>query len=578
MNLHKHVTEKTNTDRNRFSRYCMKAAAGALTLVMIGGCVPAVNPLYSQNGGWTIEASAAETDSRLNEDGSLKDGSYALPLWMKTANKTSSSMAASCITGAVLEVKDGKATVTVNLQSKTMGPITAWANNWKIYQENSTEGKATAADYTVDEEGNVVQIQFELPEYAYEAGGVYVSMEISVMPGVSQTAWFDMNFDRMMEDGVYAVNGTMQKPDGTSSMSDGAIAHAIKLTVQEGEYYLTMNFKGLNVAGLRGYFSNLKYYNTGYTVGANGNPTGDLTDVTVESVQKYTDGEILSDSLGTNYPDIVTFPLIPEALTDGRVPLQVFVPIMEELSAGSGTQNVYLVLDWDSVSKTTADDAVFAEGDVIDEKPSQTPEEDDQNPGGNQGNEEKPSKDPDEGDQNNKPFENTQNPGSDAGQNQNNQNQSDQNTAPKPGGAQAAALTAGATYTAGGNTYQATSGGTVTVKTVANKKSVNIPATVTVGGVKAKVTAIGNNAFKKAKKKLTKVTIGANVTSIGKKTFAGCKKPKKITIKSKKLASVGAKAFKGISKNATIKTPKAKKKAYAKLLKNKGQAKSVKIR
>ena len=446
MNLHKHVTEKTNTDRNRFSRYCMKAAAGALTLVMIGGCVPAVNPLYSQNGGWTIEASAAEP------------------------------------------------------------------------------------------------------------------MAIS------------------LEDGVYAVNGTMQKPDGTSSMSDGAIAHAIKLTVQEGEYYLTMNFKGLNVAGLRGYFSNLKYYNTGYTVGANGNPTGDLTDVTVESVQKYTDGEILSDSLGTNYPDIVTFPLIPEALTDGRVPLQVFVPIMEELSAGSGTQNVYLVLDWDSVSKTTADDAVFAEGDVIDEKPSQTPEEDDQNPGGNQGNEEKPSKDPDEGDQNNKPFGNTQNPGSDAGQNQNNQNQSDQNTAPKPGGAQAAALTAGATYTAGGNTYQATSGGTVTVKTVANKKSVNIPATVTVGGVKAKVTAIGNNAFKKAKKKLTKVTIGANVTSIGKKTFAGCKKLKKITIKSKKLASVGAKAFKGISKNATIKTPKAKKKAYAKLLKNKGQAKSVKIR
>ena len=74
------------------------------------------------------------------------------------------------------------------------------------------------------------------------------------------------------------------------------------------------------------------------------------------------------------------------------------------------------------------------------------------------------------------------------------------------------------------------------------------------------------------------VTIGDNVNSIRKKTFAGCKKLKKITIKSKKLASVGAKAFKGISKNATIKTPKAKKKAYAKLLKNKGQAKSVKIR
>lgn len=566
MNSQKYVTERTNTDRNRFSRYCMKAAAGALTLVMIGGCVPAVNPFSSGNSGWTIEASAAETDSWLNEDGSLKDGSYALPLWMKTANKTSSSMAASCITGAVLEVKDGKATVTVDLQSKTMGPITAWANNWKIYQENSIEGEATAADYTVDEEGNVVQIQFELPEYAYEAGGVYVSMEISVRPGVPQTAWFDMNFDRMMEDGVYAVSGTMQKPDGTASMSDRAIAHAIKLTVEDGKYFLTMNFKGLDVGGLRGYFSNLKYYNTGYEKVNGNNPSGELTDVTVESVQKYTDGEVLSDSLGTDYPDIVTFPLIPEALTDGIVPLQVFVPIMESISPGSGTQNVYLVLDWDSVRETTADDPAFAEGDVIDEKPSQTPEEDNQNPGGDQGS----------GD-NNKPSGDVQTPGTGAGQNQNTQN--NQNTAQKSdAGAQAAALQTGAIYTVGGNIYQATSTGTVTLKTAANKKSVNIPATVSINGVTAKVTAIGNNAFKKAKKKLTKVTIGANVTSIGKKAFAGCRKLKKITVKTKNLNNVGAKALKGISKKAVIKVPKKNKKAYTKLLKNKGQAKSVKIR
>lgn len=222
MNTQKYVTEKNNTDRNRFSRYCMKAAAGALTLVMIGGCVPAINPLSSGDSGWAIEANAE--------------------------------------------------------------PIAI-----------------------------------------------------------------------SLEDGVYAVNGTMKKPNGEASMSDGAIAHAIKLTVEDGEYFLTMNFKGLDVAGLRGYFSNLKYYNSGYEKNASNYPSGTLTDVTVESVQRYTDGEILSDSLGTNYPDIVTFPLIPEALTDGMVPLQVFVPIMEKLSTGSGTQSVYLVLDWDSVSKTTAD-------------------------------------------------------------------------------------------------------------------------------------------------------------------------------------------------------------------------------
>lgn len=212
------------------------------------------------------------------------------------------------------------------------------------------------------------------------------------------------------------------------------------------------------------------------------------------------------------------------------------------------------------------DDPVFAKGDVIDEKPSQTPEEDDQNPGGDQGNED-----------NNKPSGDVQTPGTGAGQNQNTQNS--QNAAQTPdAGAQKASLRTGATYTAGGNTYQAASAGTVALTAAANKKSVNVPATVNINGVTAKVTAIGNNAFKKARKKLTKVTIGANVTSIGKKAFAGCKKLKKITVKTKQLNSVGAKALKGISKNAVIKVPKKNKKVYTKLLKNKGQVKSVKIR
>ncbi|HIX72642.1 MAG TPA: hypothetical protein H9849_06430, partial [Candidatus Anaerobutyricum stercoripullorum] len=77
-----------------------------------------------------------------------------------------------------------------------------------------------------------------------------------------------------------------------------------------------------------------------------------------------------------------------------------------------------------------------------------------------------------------------------------------------PSTPQPATLTTGATYTAGGNTYRAASANTVVVKTVANKKTVKIPSTVTVNGVKAKVTAIDKNAFKKAKKKLTKVVIG----------------------------------------------------------------------
>lgn len=582
-------TQKKETRSNmetssRFSRYCMRAAAGALTLAMIGGCVPALNPGAAYGNGWSIEVSAAETgdtaaEGWLNEDGTLKDGRYKVPLSMMNASKPeSASMAASCIVGDTqeLEVKNGVMTMTVNLQAVTVFGVTAWANNWKIYQENNMTGDPVPAENFTDNDGHVNQIQFTLPTGAYDAGGVFVSMTVPDMGNAEMQAWFAIDFSGAecispaLEDGIYAVQGNIYKAEpnlGTSlSMADKAIAHTMKVEVKQGKYTLTMNFNGIDMYSMFGYLGSLQYYGESYTVNNNNYPTGTLNEVKVLTYQEYTDGERVKDGYGTDYPDRIQFDLIPEALVDGYVPIQVNIPIMDSVQQGLGDQDAWLYLDWSTAESTDADDERFAEGDVELDNPS-APVEDPDDGKDDQGS----------GDQDNKPSGDTQKPGSGTGQNQNNQNS--QNTATKPGaGAQAAALTTGNTYTVGGNTYQATSAGTVTVKAVANKKSVNIPASVTVGGVKANVTAIGNNAFKKAKKKLTKVTIGANVTSIGKKAFAGCKKLKKITIKSKKLASVGTKAFKGISKKAVIKVPKAKQKAYVKLLKNKGQAKSVKIR
>lgn len=83
--------------------------------------------------------------------------------------------------------------------------------------------------------------------------------------------------------------------------------------------------------------------------------------------------------------------------------------------------------------------------------------------------------------------------------------------------------------------------------------TVVIPATVTIGGIKYKVTSIANNAFKN-NKTLKKVTIGSNVTWIGKN------------------------AFKGINSKATIKVPSSKLKAYKTLLTKRGAGKKVKIK
>ena len=174
---------------------------------------------------------------------------------------------------------------------------------------------------------------------------------------------------RNLPDGVYAVTGRMLKVDKeTLSMSDNAIDHTIKLTVKDGKYALTMNFRGLTIGTQLGYLSQLQYFATGYTLDQYGNPQGDLRAVTVDSYQQNEDGSRVSDQYGTDYPDEVTFELIPEALEDGYVPLQVFVPIMDAIASGTGTQPVFLALDWDTLQATTDDDPAFDDDDQTDDE------------------------------------------------------------------------------------------------------------------------------------------------------------------------------------------------------------------
>lgn len=146
-------------------------------------------------------------------------------------------------------------------------------------------------------------------------------------------------------------------------MSNDAINHTVKLTVRDGTYYLTLDFQGLKINDSYGYLSGMKYFLTGYTVDPYGNPQGELADVTIDSYQLNADGTRVSDIYGTDYPDKVTFEMIPEALEEGYVPLQVFVPLMDAIASGTGTQSVYLKLDWSSIKETTADDPGF-EGDA----------------------------------------------------------------------------------------------------------------------------------------------------------------------------------------------------------------------
>ncbi len=145
----------------------------------------------------------------------------------------------------------------------------------------------------------------------------------------------------------------------------------------------------------------------------------------------------------------------------------------------------------------------------------------------------------------------------------------------------------GKVYKAGNYKYQITNAntkgkGTVTLTGVKDKnvkkklKKANVPATVNIGGKSFRVTEIGAGAFSGCRK-VASAALGANVAKIGGKAFYSCKSLKKITIQSKKLKSVGKNALKNVHAKAVVKVPKSKLKAYQKLLKGKGQRKTVKI-
>lgn len=134
-------------------------------------------------------------------------------------------------------------------------------------------------------------------------------------------------------------------------------------------------------------------------------------------------------------------------------------------------------------------------------------------------------------------------------------------------------------FTKGSLKYKITASNTVAVigSKSTSTKSITIPATVTNGGTKYKVTSIAEGAFKNYKK-LKKVVIGKNIKTIGKNAFYGDKKLTTATIKSKKITSIGQKAFNKISTKATINCPSSKLKKYKKLLKKSGISNKVTIK
>lgn len=165
-----------------------------------------------------------------------------------------------------------------------------------------------------------------------------------------------------LKDGVYSVNVDMIKLDRASkSMSDNAINHTVKLEVRNGEYFVTLDFKGLTIGDSFGYLSKLSYYDEGYTYGQYGAPEGKLVLAEVLSTQKNSDGTDVIDQYNdadSLYPDLLKIKVVSTAMADedGYVPLHVFVPIMDAISSGSGDQDVLMKIDWTMLKEITGEE------------------------------------------------------------------------------------------------------------------------------------------------------------------------------------------------------------------------------
>lgn len=190
---------------------------------------------------------------------------------------------------------------------------------------------------------------------------------LSAVAGLEKTGALDWN---NLADGVYAIDFEMLKLNRTDlSMSNDAVNHTAKLVVKDGNYTLTVQFKGLHYLNRFGYLAKLSYYNDGYSYGDYGAVIGTRSEATVLTTQKNADGTDVSDEFnvpggtaeGQLYPKSVSFPLVATARADAEsfVPLHVFVPVMEDISAGTGDQDVLMHLDRSSLRETTEDDPAF---------------------------------------------------------------------------------------------------------------------------------------------------------------------------------------------------------------------------
>ena len=197
----------------------------------------------------TQEVFSAESSADgiiLNEKTFIKGKTYLIPVSLKNAaNHEKDSVAVSCPGKfATLYIgEDGIPKLTVNLRSVTVGTMTDYAYDFKIYQSAGTDGEKQGAFVenmqivpTIDGSGtrNVPEtISFAIPEAAFGQDGVYLNMYVDVM-GRDSDAYLQMNYAEAKESGDISLNYTTEVASAVVEQF-GNYSVTAQVTVKDGQ-------------------------------------------------------------------------------------------------------------------------------------------------------------------------------------------------------------------------------------------------------------------------------------------------------------------------------------------------------
>ena len=142
-----------------------------------------------------------------------------------------------------------------------------------------------------------------------------------------------------LQNGEYTLKGALynfNSPDKLSMANQG-LEQPLSVIAKDGTYRLRMNMNTIKLGTSEGALSKVSYFE------------GNLKN----------DSDIIAwgtTSDGTKYPKTVEFPVAYKA---DSVTLEVFVPLMEKIAPGHGTQKVLLKLDWSSLQTSKLDETVI---------------------------------------------------------------------------------------------------------------------------------------------------------------------------------------------------------------------------